>query len=89
MKCLSKALQKLLVLSLSLIIWRVWLVVLQALEGSGWGPIANEGGAMAFGQAFNSHKPSQTQNGGALSWLMVARNVHRYVFENLGPIRLE
>ena len=62
----------------------VWLVVLQALEGSGWlnglGLAAFEGGATAFGQAFHSHKPSQTQNGGALSWFMVARNV---VFENL------
>ena len=40
---------------------REWLVVLQALEGSGWlnGLAAFEGGATAFGQAFHSHKPSQ------------------------------
>ena len=38
---------------------------------------------MAFGQAFHSHKPSQTQNGGALSWFMVARNVRRYVLKTL------
>ena len=44
---------------------REWLV--------GW--VAFEGGTTAFGQAFHSHRPSQTQNGGALSWfrMFIAR----------------
>ena len=54
-------------------------MVLQALEGSGWlngwGIAAFEGGAMAFGEAFHSHKPylQRTFCGSWLPGMLVAR----------------